>query len=42
MENFGKTAVYPGGFGRIGGNAARADLAGLWYIGLRNYKIRRE
>ena len=40
MEIFGKTAVFPGGYGRIGeilhgriwpdwGNTARADMAGL-------------
>ena len=34
MEIFGKTAVFPGGFGRIWGNTARADLAGLGSIGL--------
>ena len=34
MNFFGKTAVFPGGFGHIGGNAGRADLAGLGPIGL--------
>ena len=34
MIFFGKTAVFPGGFGHIGGNAGRADLAGLGPIGL--------
>ena len=45
MEIFGKTAVFPGGYGRIGeiphgriwpdwGNTTRADMAGLGSIGL--------
>ena len=32
MENFGKTAVFPGGYG----NTTRADMAGLGSIGLKN------
>ena len=49
MEIFGKTAVFPGGYGRIGeiqhgriwpdwGNTARADMAGLGSIGLNTIK----
>ena len=45
MENFGKMAIFPGGFGRIGeiphgriwpdwGNTAWADMAGLGSKGL--------
>ena len=46
MENFGKTAVFQGGYGRIGeiqhwriwpdwGNTALADMVGLGSIGLK-------
>ena len=34
MENFGKTAIFPGRYGWIGGNTAWADMAGLGSIGL--------
>ena len=40
MDIFGKTAVFPGGYGRIGeiqANTAWANMAGLGSIGLRLY-----
>ena len=33
-----KTAVFPGGYGRIGENTAWADTAGLGSIGLTNWE----
>ena len=33
MENLGKTAVFPGGYGRIEENTTRAHMAGLGSIG---------
>ena len=33
MEIYGKTAVFPGGYGRIEENTAWADMAGLGSIG---------
>ena len=34
MENFGKTAVFPGGYGRIGEIPHGGDMAGLGSKGL--------
>ena len=37
MENFRKTVVFPGEYGRIGGNTAWADMAGLGSKGLKQH-----
>ena len=39
MENYEKTAVFPGGYDRIGGNTTRAAMTGLGSIGLILSKI---